>query len=343
MRKIFLKQYLYISIITGLISLQGCKLDAPIYPVSTVPNNLPVVDDVKKPYMVVSTLVKGLNTLPHPSRICTTVDGTIYITSTIEGKVFKVTVAGLVTTLLKNVKKPLGIKADRSGNVYVMLTGENKIAKITPAGKSSILKINANINSAQDLAIANDGTLYIADTGNSRILQVSPTGTVTTLAGKSAVFGLKDGKGEEAHFSYPTNIRLASDGFLWVIDGDGSNNNQGKTIRRITSKGQVNTYFTQQNKELSIQDIALAKIDKELNPSTVVNLFLVYSNNTVAHFATNGVQTILAKITTPGHTDGDIISAQFNKPSGISVNGSSVYITDEENNALRKITVVKAN
>ena len=74
-----------------------------------------------------------------------------------------------------------------------------------------------------------------------------------------------------------------------------------------------------------------------------MSLFLVYSNNTVAHFSTNGVQTMLAKTTTPGLTDGDITTAQFNSPTGISVNGTSVYITDQENNALRKIAAMQPN
>ena len=341
MRKIYLKQIAYVSMITGFLSIHGCKLDAPIYPDSTIAG--PIGEDIKKPHLFVSTYAKGLNTLPRPSRVCTTPDGSIYVTSSTEGKVFKLDASGNVTLLLKEVKKPMGIKADKAGNVFVMLTGENKIIKISPNGTASNVKINANTNSAQDLAIANDGTLYIADTGNSRILKVDQSGTVTTLAGKITVFGLKDGKGEEAHFSYPTNIRLASDGFLWVVDGDGSNNYHGQTVRRITQKGQVSTYFRQQNKALVIQDIAPAKIDKDLNPSTAVSLLLAYSNNTLAHFSTNGVQTILSKITIPGHTDGDIITAQFNNPSGISVNGSSVLITDQDNNALRKIAAIKLN
>ncbi|MBD1363062.1 hypothetical protein IDJ77_04495 [Mucilaginibacter sp. ZT4R22] len=342
MHKIFIKNPLYISFIAGLISLQGCKLDAPIYPDNSGSHNSPTVDDVKKPHLFVSTYVQGINTLPHPSRICTTADGTMYITSAIEGKVFKVTTTGIVTTVLKNVKNPVGIKSDSKGNVYVMLTRENKIAKIAPGGTITTVKINADINSAQDLAIAGDGTLYIADTGNSRILQVNTDGIVTTLAGKIATFGLKDGIGQDAHFSTPTNIRLASDGFLWVIDGDGAKAT-GQTIRRVTKKGQVNTYFTQQNKALTIMDMALAKIDKDLNPSSAVNVFLVFSNNTIIHFATNGVQTTLAKITTAGFTDGDIKTAQFSNPAGISVNDSCLFITDQDNNALRKIAAVKPN
>lgn len=342
MQKISIKNALYISCFAGLISLQGCKLDAPIYPDNTSSNSSPVADDVNKPHLFVSTYAQGINTLPQPSRICTTSDGTIYITSASEGKVFKVNAMGIVTTILNNVKNPTGVKSDAKGNVYVMLTRENKIAKITSGGMVTNLKINADINSAQDLAIADDGTLYIADTGNSRILQVNTDATVITLAGKIATFGLKDGLGEDAHFSWPTNIRLSPDGFLWVIDGDGANA-KGQTIRRVTKKGQVNTYFTQQNKALAIMDMALAKIDKDLNPSSNVSLFLVYSNNTITHFATNGIQTTLAKITATGFTDGDIMTAQFFNPSGISINGSYVYITDQGNNALRKIAAVKPN
>ncbi|TWR28843.1 DUF839 domain-containing protein [Mucilaginibacter pallidiroseus] len=344
MKKRTLCQLLYAVLATALL-LTSCKLDPPIYPQhdtegETVPGQPqhPVVNTNLK----VTTVMSGLDNVPQPSRICTTVNGNIYVTSFSRGMVFKITAAGSVTTVLRNLDKPQGIKADKNGNIYVMITGANKIIKITPDGQATNIPLSLPIDGAQDLAIADDGTIYIADTGNQRILKVKSQGEATVFAGKIDVFGLKDGVGSNAHFSSPSNIRLAADGFLWVIDGNGVDRS-AKSIRRITKSGQVNTYYLQKTKGLFISDIAVAKRDKQLISSPVENLFLVLSNNTLSHLGTNGVETIISPTTASGFLNGDIKQAQFSNPTGISVSGANIYIADQNNNAIRKITSSKTN
>lgn len=344
MKRKSLQQALCLGFTIGVL-LTGCKSDPPIYPVTETPGNT-IPNQPSNPVdtygLTASTLISGTDKIPQPSRVCTTINGIFYITSMTQGKVFKVISGGVVSTVLKNVNNPLGLKADLKGNIYVMITGDNKIMKITPGGKATEIKINMPINGAQDLAIADDGTIYIADTGNQRILKVDTYGNAVVFAGKINVSGLKDGTGSDAHFSTPTNIRLAGDGFLWVVDGNGVDKSS-QTIRRITKSGQVNTYYLVKTKGVAINDFAVAQRDKVLNTSLVENLFLIFTNNTIMHLRTDGVEAIISPTMNPGFVNGDLKTAQFANPTGISISGANMYIVDQNNNALRKIVRYKIN
>ena len=344
MKKEMLLRALFLCVMLSAI-LPGCKLDPPVYPSSETPATTPEPSNNNpnnSTALTASTVVSGSNKLPQPSRLCTTTDGTIYVTSMSQGKVFRVTSAGIVKLVAQGLNKPLGIKSDLNDNIYVAITGDNKIIKITPSGKVTDVVINMPINGAQDLAIADDGSIYITDTGNKRILKVSATGTATVFAGKINVSGLKDGTGAGAHFSFPTNIRIAADGFIWVIDGDGVNKS-GQTIRRITKSGRVNTYYSSKKKALAIIDLAVARRDKALNSVLIGSLFLIFSDNTLSHLGTNGVETVISPTTTSGLVNGDLKQAQFSKPTGISISGNKMYIADQNNDALRKIVSSKIN
>jgi hypothetical protein len=345
MKKEYLKNIVML-IVSGLfINLQSCKKDAPFYSDDTTPTVTAItpitsneVSSAAISPLYVSTTVYGTDKIPQPTRICSAPNGTIYITSQNQGKVYKVLKNGTVSTAVSGLRSPYGIKAAKNGDIYVAVAGEDRIIKIKPSGFVSNVKVSIGLNIPQDLAIADDGTLFIADTYNRRIVKVSPNNECSILAGKTGLFGIKDGLGSSAHFSYLSSIRLAADGFLWVIDGDGIKRN-GHTIRRITQKGQVNTYFFQKDQRYDILDIAVKKLDKNLNPSPIENLFMVYQNNRVTQLGTNGVEAELSAFTDAGFAGGVLgKDARFSMPTGISFNGNDIYIVDSHNHALRKIS-----
>ncbi|MBD1363054.1 hypothetical protein IDJ77_04455 [Mucilaginibacter sp. ZT4R22] len=343
MKKIYLKHFAQLLLVGLLISIQSCKKDEPAYsdvtpPVVTtnvITNEAPTTEIVP---LYVSTTVSGTDNIPQPTRICTAPNGSMYITSQNQGKVYKVLKNGTVTIAVDKLRGPYGIKAAKNGDIYVAVAGENKIIKIKPSGYISKVKLSLSLNTPQDIAIADDGTLFIADSYNRRIIKVTPDNECSILAGKTGLFGIKDGIGASAHFSYLSSIRLAADGFLWVIDGDGVRRN-GHTIRRITQKGQVNTYFFQKDKKYDILDMAVKKLDRNLNPSPIENLFLVYQNNRITQLGTNGVETELSAYTDAGFTGGLLgKDARFSMPTGISFNENDIYVVDAGNHALRKIS-----
>lgn len=84
------------------------------------------------------------------------------------------------------------------------------------------------------VAVGDDGTIYFSDNDYHVIRKVS-NGHVTTLAGKPRETGMEDGKGEQARFSCPWGMCIASDGSLLVAD---CNNH---SIRRVSTDGHVTT------------------------------------------------------------------------------------------------------
>ena len=87
------------------------------------------------------------------------------------------------------------------------------------------------------MALRSDGRLFIADTANHRIRVISADGaTVSTYAGNGNP-GLVDGDADAAEFNGPVSLAFATDGRLFV--GDGNN----RRIRVISADGNtVSTY-----------------------------------------------------------------------------------------------------
>lgn len=88
------------------------------------------------------------------------------------------------------------------------------------------------------LGHARDGSLLILDSGAFRLKKMSPDGTVTLLAG-SGVPGTRDGLGAEADFNSPSDLVVAADGLIYVLDAWP----EESVIRRIDSQGAVSTIF----------------------------------------------------------------------------------------------------
>ena len=87
------------------------------------------------------------------------------------------------------------------------------------------------------MALHSDGRLFIADTDNHRIRVISADGaTVSTYAGNGNP-GLVDGDADAAEFNGPVSLAFATDGRLFVGDGD------NRRIRVISADGNtVSTY-----------------------------------------------------------------------------------------------------
>jgi sugar lactone lactonase YvrE len=185
-------------------------------------------------------------------------------------------------------------------------------------------------------SITTDGTnLYVADTLNNTIRQiVISTGVVTTLAGTAGSTGSRDGTGTAALFYNPFGI--TTDGTnLYVAD---TNNN---TIRKIIiSTGVVTTLAGTAGSTGSKDGTGTAALF--YNPFGITtdgtNLYVAdASNNAIRQIviSTGVVTTIAGTAGVSGHTDGYGTVALFNFPSGITTDGTSLYIADTNNNTIR--------
>ncbi len=92
------------------------------------------------------------------------------------------------------ISAPRGLVVDSKGNLYVASTDEAIIRKITPDGTVTTLAgksgdgglvdgkgAAAHFSGPRGLAADKDGNIYVADSENAAIRKVAPDGTVTTL------------------------------------------------------------------------------------------------------------------------------------------------------------------
>jgi sugar lactone lactonase YvrE len=194
--------------------------------------------------------------------------------------------------------------------------------------------------------ITTDGTnLYVADTGNHAIRKiVISTGAVTTIAGAypTATPGLTDGTGTAARFKQPNGI--ITDGTNLYVADSGNH-----AIRKIViSSGAVTTIAGAcPSATLGFSD-GTGTAARFRNPNGITtdgtSLYIAdFNNHSIRRIViSTGVVTTLAgayPTATPGFIDGTSTAARFSGPNGITSDGANLYVTENNNHAIRKIVI----
>ncbi len=295
-----------------------------------------------------------------------TTDGTyLYVADYRNHTIRKIVIAtGVVTTLAGTAGEygsadgvgaaarfnyPYGITTDGT-HLYVADTYNSTIRKIeiatgvvtTLAGTageySSADGVGAAARFSDPQGITTDGAhLYVADSSNSTIRKVViATGVVTTLAGTVGLSGSTDGTGAAARFYYPYGI--TTDGtHLYVAD---SENN---TIRKVViATGEVTTLVGTAGEYGSTDGTGAAARFRYPQGITSdgTHLYVADSSNGTIRkivIATGVVTTLAGTTQVYGSTDAVGVAARFNQPYGITTDGIDLYVTDSENNTIRRI------
>ena len=267
------------------------------------------------------------------------------------------------TGSLARFNQPWGVAADSAGNVYVADTLNQTIRKITPGGAVTTLAgvagspgfadgpaSTAQFSRPTGVAVNGAGTVvYVADFNNHLIRQISG-GVVSTLAGSVGVSGTNDAIGTAAQFHNPFGVALSGAGTLvYVADM----NNQ--TIRAITVPGGVVTTLAGAPNLAGSVDgansAARFNTPRGLAVDGSGNLYVADAGNLTVRkiLSSGGVSTLAGSVFTPGYTDGlgsaalfSVLNAMmgpFGGPCGVAVDaGGNVYVTDQGNHTVRKIT-----
>jgi sugar lactone lactonase YvrE len=183
------------------------------------------------------------------------------------------------------------------------------------------------------------GNVLVADSGNHLIRKMSPEGLVTTLAGMALTAGSIDGTNSTARFFSPQGVAADSAGNVYVADTG------NHTIRKISTAGVVTTLAGSPGKS-GITDGAgsTARFNAPWGLAVDIagNIYVTDSgNNTIRKIAPDGMVTTLGGCAAcpAGSADGTGSAARFSNPNGIGVDGNgNVYVADEYNNTIRKIS-----
>jgi len=157
---------------------------------------------------------------------------------------------------------------------------------------------------------------------------------VTTLAGDSS--GFANGTGTSASFRNPWGI--TTDGTnLYVADKD------NHLIRQIViATGVVTTVAGTADNGSSNGTGTAASFYEPLGITTdETNLYVVDSKNSLIRkiVISTGVVTTLAGTGSSGSSNGTGTSASFNQPSGITTDGTNLFLAEHNNNLIRKIVI----
>ncbi|MBI4826463.1 MAG: hypothetical protein HY807_08585 [Nitrospirae bacterium] len=190
----------------------------------------------------------------------------------------------------------------------------------------------------QPTGITTDGTnLYVAEKENHTIRKiVIATGVVTTLAGTAGTSGTTDGTGTAALFNQPRGL-VTNGTNLYVTDWN------NHTIRKIViATGVVTTFAGTAGTSGAADGTGAAATFNQPRGITSdgANLYVAdYWNHTIRKIAiaTAAVTTIAGDAGVTGFADGTGTDATFEEPSGITTEGTSLYVTDNANETIRKI------
>ncbi|MEA2828359.1 MAG: trimeric autotransporter adhesin, partial [Actinomycetota bacterium] len=241
-----------------------------------------------------------------------------------------------------------GVDTDRAGNVYVADGSGGRVRKVTPAGIISTVAgtrgsngstgdggpaTAATIVNPTDVAVDGMGNVFITDPESFRIRKVDPAGIITTFAGNGTrAYGGPGGDGGPA-----TSAQLDVPGHL-ALDGAGNlfftevRYVETGRIRKVDAAGRISTFAT----NVAASDLA-ADHAGNLYVSDVVD-------QVIYRYDRNGVRTTIAGNGTPGFSGdgGPALAARISGPSGVAVAGDSLYISDGENNRIRRVSLAPA-
>ena len=243
---------------------------------------------------------------------------------------------------------PQGIAFDQSGNLYVVEYSGHRVRKIDTTGKITTVAgtgvsgysgdggpaTSAQLNFPQAVIADSAGNLFISDQSNNVIREVAAgSGIITTF---SADLNFGGALGFMA-FDPSQTLYVADAGacVVWKLDSAGN----ATAVAGVP----FNCGF---NGDGILATTALLNSPWAIAFDSRGNLFVSDSGNNrvrrmnlagfISTFAGDG--TACADSTTPCGDGGPSSAAQLNSPLGLAVSGGTIYITDELDVRIRKVS-----
>ena len=176
---------------------------------------------------------------------------------------------------------------------------------------------------------------HITGKNPNKILDGPCVMQVSVLAGSSAA-GNINGEGENARFFRPHGVAVDKLGNVYVAD------ESNQSIRKVTPTGHTTTLAGSGTRGFADGPGASAQFQFPHSVAVDDNGYVYVAdrgNNRIRKVSPAGYVTTLAGSGATGFADGTSSVAQFANPSGVAVGADGVvYVTDTDNNAIRRIT-----
>jgi sugar lactone lactonase YvrE len=240
------------------------------------------------------------------------------------------------------MKKHLRISSKILGLALVLLLQHTIQAQLvsTFAGSGAAGSLdgsgtNASFNSPNGIAMDGTGNFYVTDMSTNLIRKISSSGVVSTFAGSGA-YGNANGVGTAASFRSPAGVAVDASGNVFVADWE------NHTIRKITSAGVVSTFAGSGSVGSADGTGTAASFNYPFDIAIDASGTLYVSdqgNHAIRKITTSGEVTTLAGSGSPGYLDANGTAAQFNNPSGLTVDlFGDLLVADLSNNRIRKVS-----
>jgi sugar lactone lactonase YvrE len=243
------------------------------------------------------------------------------------------------------------VAVDVSGSVYIADQNGHVIRKVSKGGVGIVAgngeggisgdggpAISAQISYPRGVAVDPLGNLYIADDGNNRVRKVAK-GVMTTIAGTGeAGYSGDNGLATSAQLRSATGVAVDASGNVYVAD------TRSHVVRKV-SKGIITTVAGIGTSGYS-GDGGPARNARLNEPVGVAvdasgSVYIADSQNHVVRRVSKGSITTICGDGQGGYSgdNGPATSAQLHSPTGVAVDASgNLYIADEMNNRIRKVT-----
>lgn len=229
-------------------------------------------------------------------------------------------------------RNPANVSVDNANNIYVADYDNNLVRKITPGGVVSTVFSSPNFVNPFGIAAANGGIVFVETDQNDTGTRNATSGTIWRIDSNA-----KTGSVIARNLGRPRGIALLSGGRLVLSDLNRHTISLLNTTTGAVSPlaGVADTPGFANGTGTAAQFRRPYGVKVDNNGDIIV---ADSANNAIRKVTLAGVVTTISGNGTAGFQDGAVLSALFQAPQSVAVDGAgNIYVGDNGNFRIRKI------